>query len=309
MTFAFLWANIEAYPSPNTMSNVLLSYRFVTEGSANIGGFDEIPPGFRNWDKTLGFPENNRYAPGTSVVLAPAVAAAIAVGVPPKDIVAWTFVDKLVASILIAIAAVATFAAARRLAGEGPAWVATFAAIAGTSIATVAGQRAWQHPLGVAAVAIAWLWVVRGQEDDRWLARAGLPLALAITARYPLAVIWIACLAYVFLTRRRLVVPYVLWSAGPFIFLVIYTTVAFGSPVENSYGPQLWQWAGMLGLPGNLISPSRGILVFSPFIAAGLWVIGRQAWRREPLWIFAAGSLVAMWIMHGTYIGWWGAGA
>jgi hypothetical protein len=124
--------------------------------------------------------------------------------------------------------------------------------------------------------------------------------------RYPLAVVWLACLAYLVLTHRRTVLPYLLWSVGPLLFLALYTTVAFGSPTTNSYGPQLWQWTSLVGLPGNLISPSRGLLVFSPFLVAGLWVIGRRAWRRERLWLFALAACIGMWLVHGLYIGWWG---
>lgn len=305
-TLAFLWANVEAYPSPNAMSNVLLAYRFVTEGTARISGFEHIPAGLSNWERTDGYPEYNRFAPGTALVLSPVVAIAVAAGVQPRDIGAWAYLDKAVATSLVVLAALATFAATRRITGDGPAFVATFAVVAGTSLATIASQRTWQHAVGVAAVAIAWLWIVRGRDDDRWLARAGLPLAFAIAVRYPLAVVWLACLAYILLTHRRAVIPYLLWSVGPFAFLAIYASVVFGSPVSNSYGPQLWQWAGLIGLPGNLISPSRGLLVFSPFLAFGLWAIGRHASRREPLWLFALAALVGMWLAHGLYIGWWG---
>lgn len=306
MTFAFLWANVEAYPSPNAMSNIMLAYRFVTEGSARISGFEDIPGGFSNWERTEGYPEYNRFAPGTALVLTPAVALAVAAGAEPRDIGVWAYLDKAVATSLIVVAALATFAATRRITGDGAAYLATFAVVAGTSLATIASQRTWQHPVGIAAIAIAWLWIVRGQDDDRWLARAGLPLALAITVRYPLAVVWLALLAYLVLTHRRVVLPYLLWSAAPLLFLAIYASVVFGSPVSNSYGPQLWQWTSLIGLPGNLISPSRGLLVFSPFLAFGIWAIGRRAWRREPLWMFALASLVGMLLAHGLYIGWWG---
>ena len=307
LTMTFLWANLEAYPHPDGMSNVLLAYRFITAGTSNVGGFEEVPFGWRNWDKTDGFPDNNRFGPATAVALAPAVAVAIVAGARPQDIFAWGYIDKLVATLLISILAVATYRAARRVAGDGPALVATFAAVAGTSLATVAGQRTWQHAVGAAAFAVAWLWLVRGRDDERWLARAGFPLAIAIVARYPLAVVWLVGLAYVAFVRRRQAFPYLLWSAGPLIFLTIYNAVAFGSPVENSYGPRLWQWASLIGLPGSLISPSRGLLVYSPFLIAGLLAIGQRAVRREPLWLFALAAFVGMWAVHGTYIGWTGS--
>jgi hypothetical protein len=304
LTLVFLWANIEAYPSPNSMSNILLAYRFVTEGTARISGFEEIP--LSNWERTNEYPEYNRFAPGTALVLTPAVAIAVAAGVEPRDIVVWSYLDKALATLCVVVAAVATFAATRRITGERAAFFATFAVVAGTSLATIASQRTWQHPVAVAAVAIAWLWIVRAPEDERWLARAGLPLALAITVRYPLAVIWLACLAYIALTNRRVVLTYLLWSTGPLLFLAIYSTLAFGSPASNSYGPRLWQWTSLIGVPGNLVSPSRGLLVFSPFLLAALWAIGRGAWRREPLWLFALASFVGMLLAHGLYLGWWG---
>ena len=304
LTLAFLWANVEAYPSPNAMSNILLAYRFVTEGSARISGFEDVP--LSNWERTDGYPQYNRFAPGTAVVLSPAVAVAVVAGAEPRDIGVWAYLDKAVATALVVLAALATFAATRRLTGDGAALVATFAVVAGTSLATIASQRTWQHPVAVAAVAIAWLWIVRGQQDGRWLARAGLPLALAITVRYPLAVIWLAFLAYLLWRHRTSVLAYLGWSAGPLVFLAIYTTVVFGSPVSNSYGPQLWQWASLIGLPGNLISPSRGLFVFSPFLVAGVWSIARRALRGEPLWVFALASLLGMLLVHGLYIGWWG---
>jgi hypothetical protein len=307
LTMAFLWANLEAYPHPDGMSNLLLAYRFITVGTADVGGFEEVPIGWRNWDKTDGFPDNNRFGPATAVALAPAVAVAIVAGVRPEDVFVWAYIDKLVATLLISILAVATYGAARRVAGDGPALVATFAAVAGTSLATVAGQRTWQHAVGAAAFAIAWLWLLRGRDDERWLARAGFPLAIAIVARYPLATVWLVGLAYVVFVRRRQALPYLLWSAGPLIFLTIYNAVAFGSPVENSYGPRLWQWASLIGLPGSLISPSRGLLVYSPFLIAGLLAIGQRALRREPLWLFALAVFVGTWVVHGTYIGWTGS--
>lgn len=307
LTMAFLWANLEAFPHPDGMSNVLLAYRFVTVGTADVGGFEEVPFGWRNWDKTDGFPDNNRFGPATAVVLAPAVVVAIVAGARPQDIVVWGYLDKLVATLLISVLAVATYGAARRVAGDGPALVATFAAVAGTSLATVAGQRTWQHAVGAAAIAIAWLWLIRARDEERWLARAGFPLAVAIVARYPLAVVWLVCLVYVAFINRRQVMPYLLWSAGPLIFLTIYQAVAFGSPAENSYGPRLWQWAGLIGLPGSLISPSRGLLVYSPFVIAGLVAMGQRALRREPLWLFALAAFAGSWVVHGTYIGWTGS--
>ena len=80
VSLAFLWANVEAYPSPNAMSNMLLAYRFVTEGTARTSGFEDIPGGFSDWERTDGYPEYNRFALGTAVVLSPAVAIAVALG-------------------------------------------------------------------------------------------------------------------------------------------------------------------------------------------------------------------------------------
>lgn len=306
LTGVLLWSNGEAYPSANTMGNVLLAYRWITEGSASIAGFAALPARYRDWETTQDLPTYNRFGPGASLALAPVVALGVAAGVPPEDVGTWTYLDKLVASFLIATASLAIFAAAGRLAGEGPAGLATFAVVAGTSLASVAGQRSWQHPLGVLGVALGWLCLVKARDDARWLGVAGLPFAIAVITRYPDAIFWAAALAYVAFTMRRRVVAFLGWSAGPFAFLALYDAVLLGSPVANSYGAQLWQWAGLDGLPGTLISPSRGLFVYSPFLVFAAWTIARRAWRRERLWLYAAVAVTGFWIVHGTYIGWWG---
>ncbi len=304
-TCALLWANLEAYPSANSYSNVLLAYRFVAAGSARIDDVPGVPGRYRDRERIHERPEYNRFAPGTAVALVPAVALGLALGLGPSDIETWSYVDKAVATLLVVVAALASYAAARRLAGDRAAFLGTFAIVAATSIATVVGQRSWQHALGTAAVALGWLLLVRGRDDPRWLGRSGLPLALAITARYALAAIWIVALVGLVARRPRTALSFVAWSVPPLAFLALYDTVLFGNPAAVSYTPQLWQWSSLEGLPGNLVSPSRGLLIFSPFLVAALWAFSRRA-RRDALAAFALAAFAAMLAVHGLYIEWWG---
>ena len=94
-------------------------------------------------------------------------------------------------------------------------------------------------------------------------------------------------------------------------FLVVYNVIVFGSPVGALYGePIPWVFPPP-GLAGLLVSPSRGLFVYSPFLLlaiAGIW----RAWRTPP---DAATALVretsvaaiASWVAYAS-VAWWWAG-
>ena len=71
------------------------------------------------------------------------------------------------------------------------------------------------------------------------------------------------------------------------------TSGSFGSP-----------WQGGLGL---LLSPSRGLLIFSPVVlvcVAGLRAAAREGWRGPLAWCLAAA--VAQFALYACYSVWWG---
>ena len=61
------------------------------------------------------------------------------------------------------------------------------------------------------------------------------------------------------------------------------------------------------GFAGLLVSPNRGLLIFSPvvaFVPAGLPALIRDRWRSPAFWCFAAAAV--QFVVYGSYSVWWG---
>jgi hypothetical protein len=165
---------------------------------------------------------------------------------------------------------------ARRLAGPRPAAWATLFLTAGSALFSVCGQNLCQH-----SGLVLWLLValivefrregtpVRGGSAWQGLACAMLlacrptaalivvPLGLWILARDPRRALRVAALAGL---------AYAPWAA---VYLHVY-----GSPIGpySSYfeSAKLWTWPSAEVVAATLVSPGRGLLIYQPWLVAGL---------------------------------------
>src|SRR5205814_541411 len=60
--------------------------------------------------------------------------------------------------------------------------------------------------------------------------------------------------------------------------LLAYNDLAFGSPLEQGYGIKSFATPIQTGLYGLLVSPSRGLLVYTPYVIFAFFALFR-AWR------------------------------
>jgi hypothetical protein len=99
--------------------------------------------------------------------------------------------------------------------------------------------------------------------------------------------------------------------------LLVLNTKWFGTPLGaapmlEALHPSLHRTTGTLvlrsdGFAGLLVSPNRGLLVFSPTVAIVGLAIG-EAWRlgrRSPL-MWCGLAVVAQFALYGAYVVWWG---
>ena len=80
----------------------------------------------------------------------------------------------------------------------------------------------------------------------------------------------------------------------------------YGSPLDLGYGTGVtrgWTAIWWQGLSGLLISPAKGLLVFSPFLVLALVQSIRSA--RQPHSLYAHVGLAA-WVFALIMSGWWG---
>ena len=232
---------------------------------------------------------------------------------------------KLHASGLIALSAVLIFWIALRFVRPRYALLIAGAYALGTCVWSVSAETLWQQTVNIALLTgVAYTFTRIALDDSkpaRWL--CGFLLGTAIASRPTAACFAITIGGYLWL-RRRDALPALLFGAcvTP-LLMCIYNQYYFGSPInfaqelvghqialEKTGSERIWQTPLVVGLTGLLVSPSRGLLVFSPFMAFALWG-ARRLWRDDkhaclrPLLLAA----VATMLVQCKWFDWWGGWA
>jgi hypothetical protein len=218
---------------------------------------------------------------------------------------------KWAASLFTAVAAALVFVVVGRRHPHVEAfWTALVFAL-GTSMWSTS-QALWQHPAAVLALSVALLFLSLASRDPAWAGRAGLPLALAVAARHA-DVALVAVLAVAVAARWPRQVPRLIaWGAPVVLLALAYQWVYFGSPLAHGFTGSASRFAepwgrGHLGL---LVSPAKGLFVFTPIAAlalAGVWRAVRTGERFLPLTLLAAAA--AHWLLVGFWSEWHGGRA
>jgi hypothetical protein len=263
----------------------------------------------------------NTFGPGAALTAVPALALARLAGVgplAPRPEVLWLAGKATAALLVAASAAVVYFAAV----GWAPRWAAIALMLLyglGTCVWSTSSQSLWQH-------ASAGLFLTSGvalllkTPGARRACFAGLLLGLATACRPTLALVAAAAAIHLALRDRRAFLGLVAGGLPIALLLAAYnhhylgSVLAFGQTEASRQiaqwktgSPDLWQTPLHVGLPGVLLSPSRGLFVFSPWLL--LAVAGSvAAWRRAELvnfrWLTVA--TLALLVVESAWFDWWG---
>jgi hypothetical protein len=198
---------------------------------------------------------------------------------------------------------------------------ALLAACLGSDLWTVGSQALWQH--GPAALSlITAITLLHPHPVSRWrLALAGALTALLVACRLMDVVFAVAIVAWLAWTDWRglrwfLPAPILAGVALLTYNVSFFDSILGGQAVLEQYHPQRHgtsgTWSGNLvdGLLGTLLSPNRGLLVFSPWIAVALATLVVPAVRRRlsahSLICILILSLIPYLMMLSKYSVWWG---
>ena len=186
---------------------------------------------------------------------------------PQVDRVA-ELMEKVSASLLASVACVLMYLLLRR---DRIRWSLPLAAAFafGTNTWMISSQALWQHGTGELLIALALLLVVAPASTVR-TALLGAVCVLMAANRPPDALIAGAVVLFTVWDRRRSALWLLAGAAVPLAPLLYYNLNFIGH-VAGGYAlgkaPDeiffRWDWSG---LPGLLVSPARGLLVFSPFL-------------------------------------------
>lgn len=305
LAFVAFSSSLHALPWTDADDHVYLADAFVRRGEIDLTRYRAEYYPFHGFDD--GARVVSAYTPGAALLFTPLAALAAALGLDPGSVWVAGVLARAAAALWVALAVACIYLALHGSVSERAALALTFGCAFGTAALSVASQAYLQHAPSLGLLALTVLALVRG--GDRWAGVAGLPLAMAVAVRQQNALIAIALAAFVLHRRRGSFVRFLLWAVPPLVFQTAYAFALNGSPLPF---PLSTQHPGdpLGGLPGLLMSPSRGLLVGSPFLAVGLAALV-WSWRWPPddrVWLARYGSLgmAASLVLFASVGDWWG---
>jgi hypothetical protein len=185
--------------------------------------------------------------------------------------------EKLAASLLAALSVGLFYLLARRAAGPPRALLAAVAYGFATGTWVISGQALWLHGMGE-LLAVCALLAATARGSAASLVAAGLACGLLAANRPPDAALAAAVLVYLLIRHRVRALLAVAAAAATSAPFVLYNLAAFG----HWAGGYAWAVSGshpylshplLPGLAGLLLSPGKGLLIFSPF----LWFLAGRA--------------------------------
>ncbi len=226
------------------------------------------------------------------------------------------------AAVVTALSVALLYLVARRFLGSGASAGLALAFAFATPLLSTASRPYWSHAWGVFFLSLAlWLLLAPARGAGR-TALAATALAWAVFCRPTFALAAAALSVLVALDagrRRRLVVLVgtgLLW-AGLF---VVYSMSVYGEPAPPYfYTAQAMEKRMSVSrlldvhpeaMLGTLVSPGRGLFLFTPLFVAILVAVAWR-WRRlpsRPLAAIAVVVLVAHWKVVSSFGTWWGGG-
>jgi hypothetical protein len=226
------------------------------------------------------------------------------------------------ASLLMAAAVVLVFLALARLVSLRAALLTAIGLGLGTNYWPLLSRTLWQHEtvaFGTALALWAWLRPTRSLTLAHFVL-AGIGLALAVMCRAQLAPLSAILLLWMWVRAglpRTLIAGGIVTAAeltllaaqyhwfgdvrGGYAAMQLAALLPDQHGVSSSFSHE--PWMGALGL---LISPSRGILIFSPVVLLVLAGVRRSLAEPRDLrlgWLLAASAV--LFLIYGSYSVWW----
>jgi drug/metabolite transporter superfamily protein YnfA len=246
------------------------------------------------------------FPPGMGILALPFFAPFVLTGWNALDLGLLVHGGHVVAAIVEILATLVLWSVMRRFASARWSLVLVLLYFLATSVRTVASQALWQHSGVHLAVASA-LWLTL-KEDALPLSRdfaAGVVLGLGGVVRQTTALVALGLHGF----RPSRLVVMIAGAAIGIAPLLAYNDFAFGSPIEQGYGVKTFGTPIQTGLYGLLLSPSRGLFVYTPYVIFGFLALLR-AWRWPGSVAGRFRGLFLVWVaalvLYASYSEWWG---
>ncbi|HWN57615.1 MAG TPA: hypothetical protein VNO74_05910 [Methylomirabilota bacterium] len=256
---------------------------------------------------------------GSSMLSIPLVAAMNAVGISAAtsdgrlNLAGEIRIERVIASVLMAGLTCVFFATAAMLLPVTWSIVVALGAALGSQILSTASRGLWAHTWEIFLLGLIAHSILSAEHRGIRLRPVWLATLVAWTycVRPTGAIAIVAVSIYVLWLHRRVFIAYSAILAGWLAAFVGYSWSVFGTIVPPYYSAsRLGSHTFTLALFGNLVSPSRGLLVFVPSTLFVLYLLARYGkhFTHRPLALLAFVQIIALEILmcanriwHGGY--------
>ncbi len=217
--------------------------------------------------------------------------------------------ERLVASFVVALTALFIYLIALRFLNRRYSllvvWIFAFC----TPAWSTASRALWQHGPSMLMLSAALCLILLARDRPSLVQFAGLPLALSFVIRPTNSVSVLVLTLYVAVRYRRYLLKYLLWAAVVAVPFLAFNFTIYHSPLSTYYLPQKVgsNPALLEALVANVVSPGRGLLVFSPVLLTSILGVLLRIRHRE--WRGLDSALLTIVILHWLAISsfgkWW----
>lgn len=259
------------------------------------------------------------YPPWAGVLALPVYIGPALFGVDPTPLL-MEDLEKRAAMLITAVSVLVLFFALRRVTLEKTAWFIAVIYAFGTSSFSTSSQALWQHGAVQLFLTLTIYCIVKGLEVPRFSAYSGFALGCMVISRPLNLIVTFPVVIYMVHKQRDQLVGFILAGVPPLLLFIVYNAFYFGSPFTTGFGGAVVTPSAVIstqlslfttplfaGIAGVLVSPGRGLLVYSPvfvFSMVGMIV----AWR-EPKYLYLrylSFVPILLFIVVSKWIGWWG---
>lgn len=325
--FLYLKSPVRAFG--DSFYSLLLSESLLTRGSFRLDPFFEVPlepdryPGLVSGDElpyqiaTRGGHLYYDFPPGSSLLSIPAVAIGRLAGYSTiavdgaYDMEGEKKLQHRLAALLSAVTVAILFGAARRRLSWRASLLIAVATGLATPIWSTASRALWSHTWLLVLMALVVSELLRRDPEERHLRPMllGTLLGWAYWVRPTAAIPILMVTLWVAMRQRRRLPAMLATMALWFGLLVAWSLSHFGTVLPPYFSATRLAWRGLgEALAGNLISPARGVLVYTPVLLFVGWLLVRyrRQIRRPDLAALGCGVVTLHWLTISTFPHWWG---
>jgi len=221
--------------------------------------------------------------------------------------------EKHFAALISVASACLLFFAVRRRFGEAAAIATAILFATGTTLFTCASQATWSFTGEVFCICLALSLVLPESRSRGQIILAGLALGGAFLCRPTAVLILAVFIVLLYLQDKRDAYLFgctAVFSvvSGMIFYYVLYDHPLGGWGVLNQ-ATKRWHPNNWLAFLGNLVSPSRGILIYFPLLGCALLavVLKRISLREYRNWFYGSLTIIgANYFLISLYGNWWG---